>query len=83
MKIELYKGDITQLNTEAIVNAANKARAIYENPTVIIAKTIPGKGVPFMEGNPNWHAKAPSSDEAKQAIIDIRTMQGKIKTYGE
>ncbi|AKM83160.1 transketolase [Candidatus Woesebacteria bacterium RIFOXYC1_FULL_31_51] len=70
-------------NFSEIVNAANKARAIYENPTVIIAKTIPGKGVPFMEGNPNWHAKAPSSDEAKQAIIDIRTMQGKIKTYGE
>lgn len=70
-------------NMEEIVNACNKARAIYENPTVIIARTIPGKGVDFMESNPNWHAKAPNSDEAKIALKDIRTMQGKIKEYGE
>ncbi len=70
-------------NMEEIVNACNKARAIYENPTVIIARTIPGKGVDFMESNPNWHAKAPNSDEAKIALKEIRTMQGKIKEYGE
>lgn len=70
-------------NIEEVFNACNKARAIYENPTVIIARTIPGKGVDFMENNPNWHAKAPSDIDAQKAIKEIRTMQGKIKEYGE
>lgn len=70
-------------NIMEIINAASKARAIYENPTVIIARTIPGKGVDFMESNPNWHAKAPNDKEAKLALKEIRTMQGKVKEYGE
>lgn len=70
-------------NFEEIVNAANKARAIYENPTVIIARTIPGKGVDFMENKPNWHAKPPNDEEAKEALKELRNMQGQIKEYGE
>lgn len=70
-------------NVKEIVDACNKARAIYENPTVIIARTIPGKGVDFMENNPNWHSKGIKSEEAKIALKEIRTMQGKIKEYGE
>jgi len=73
--------DIDGHNIKEIVDACNKARAIYENPTVIIARTIPGKGVPFMENNPNWHAKAPNSDEVKEAIRDIRNMKGEIEDY--
>lgn len=70
-------------NIEEIVNACNKARAIYENPTVIIARTIPGKGVDFMENNPNWHAKAPNDVDAISAIRQIRTMNGRVVPYGE
>lgn len=70
-------------NIEEIVNACNKARSIYENPTVIIAHTVPGKGVDFMENNPNWHARAPVDIEAKIALKEINTMQGKVKEYGE
>jgi len=70
-------------NIEEIINACNIARSIYENPTVIIAHTIPGKGVDFMENNPNWHAKAPNDEQAKLAIKEITTMQGKVKEYGE
>lgn len=70
-------------NIQEVINACNKARSIYENPTVIIAHTIPGKGVDFMESNPNWHAKAPNDEQAKMALKEIRTMQGKIKEYGE
>jgi transketolase len=70
-------------NIEEIINACNKARSIYENPTVIIAHTIPGKGVDFMENNPNWHAKAPNDQQAKEAIKDIRSMQGRVAVYGE
>lgn len=70
-------------NIQEIINTCNKARSIYENPTVIIAHTIPGKGVDFMENNPNWHAKAPNDEQAKLAIKEITTMQGKVAPYGE
>ena len=70
-------------NFEEIISAVNKARAIYENPTAIIARTIPGKGVDFMELDPGWHAKAPTKEEAKKALKEIRNMQGGIKEYGE
>lgn len=75
--------DVDGHNIEEIINACNKARAIYDNPTVIIAHTIPGKGVDFMENNPNWHAKAPNDEQAKLALKEISTMQGKVKEYGE
>lgn len=70
-------------NFEEIINAVHKARAIYEKPTAIIAKTIPGKGVDFMELNPSWHAKTPTKEQAKKALKEIRNMQGNIKEYGE
>ena len=70
-------------NFEEIVNAVNKARAIYENPTAIIARTIPGKGVDFMELEPGWHAKVPNKEQTKKALEELRSMQGKIKKYGE
>lgn len=70
-------------NFSEIISACSKARSIFENPTAIIAHTIPGMGVDFMENNPNWHAKAPSDIEAKKAISEIRTMRGKILPYGE
>ncbi len=69
-------------NIEAIVDVINEARAILEKPTLIIAHTIPGKGVPYMEGDFAWHGKPPSAPgEAVQAIADIhqlRTLGGKI-----
>jgi transketolase len=54
-----------------IIAAANEAKAIYEKPTVIIAHTIPGKGVSFMENNYLWHGKAPNGKEAKMALEEI------------
>ena len=85
-KYKAYNWSVIEIdghNFEEIVSAVNKARAIYENPTVIIARTIPGKGVDFMENVPSWHAKAPSDDQAKLALKELRTLQGKIKEYGE
>lgn len=70
-------------NIEEIVTSCNKSRENYQGPTVIIAKTIPGKGVDFMEKNPNWHAKAPDDAQAREAIDQIRSLNGKIKNYGE
>jgi len=70
--------DIDGHNVEEIVDAANHAKAVYEKPTVIIAHTIPGKGVSFMENLPEWHGKPPNPKEAKKALHELRTLGGKI-----
>ena len=70
-------------NMESFIDAINEARAIYEKPTVIIAHTIPGKGVDFMEWDYNWHGKPPKPDEAKKALHQLRTLGGKIKSEHE
>jgi transketolase len=62
----------------AIVNAYEEARAIYEKPVCIIAHTIPGRGVSFMEFKYPWHSKSFSKDEAKNALDQLRTLSGKI-----
>ena len=70
-------------NIQAVINAYREAEAVYEKPTVIIAHTIPGKGVDFMEGKFEWHGKPPKVDEAKIALQELRTLQGKIKSEHE
>jgi len=65
-------------NIESICDAASMARAITNKPSVIIAHTIPGKGVDFMEYDYHWHGKPPNSDEAKDALRKLRTLNGKI-----
>jgi transketolase len=66
-------------NIEHIVAACNQARATYAMPTVIIANTIPGKGVDFMENKYEWHGKPPNAEEAKIALLELRTLGGKIR----
>lgn len=66
-------------NIEEIIDAVNHAKAVYERPTVIIAHTIPGKGVSFMENLPEWHAKPPKPEEARKALHELRTLGGKIR----
>jgi transketolase len=70
--------DIDGHNIEEIIDAVNHAKAVYEEPTVIIAHTIPGKGVSFMENLPEWHGKPPDASEAKKALHELRTLGGKI-----
>lgn len=67
-------------NIEAIIDAAHKAKAVFEKPSVIIARTIPGKGVREFERKFEWHGKAPSKEEAKIALDELRTLGGKIKS---
>ena len=59
-------------NMEAIVTALERAKAFKEAPTMIIANTVKGKGVSFMENVCDWHGKAPAQDEAAQALKEIR-----------
>lgn len=70
-------------NIRAFVDAVSEAKAIYEKPTVIIAHTIPGKGVDFMENDYLWHGKPPNKEEAKLALKELRTLKGKIKSEHE
>ena len=70
-------------NIQEIIDACNEAKAIYEKPVVIIAHTIPGKGVDFMEFDYLWHGKPPKPDEAKLALKELRTLKGKIVSEHE
>lgn len=70
-------------NIEEFINAVGQAKAVFEKPTVIIAHTIPGKGVSFMENLPEWHGKPPNPEEAKKALHELRTLGGKIKSEHE
>jgi transketolase len=65
-------------NIYAFVEAVRNARAVFEKPTVIIANTIPGMGVSFMEKDFLWHGKSPNSEEAKKALAELKTLQGRI-----
>ncbi len=67
-------------NIEQFVDAVSEAKAIYEKPTVIMAHTIPGKGVSFMENDYNWHGKPPNKEEAARALSELRTLGGKIRS---
>lgn len=69
-------------NIESIIDAASQARAITNRPTVVIAHTIPGKGVDFMEYNYKWHGIPPNAEQAKEALEDLRTLGGKITHEG-
>jgi len=70
-------------NFDAIIAACNEAKAIENKPVVIIAHTIPGKGVDFMQYDFKWHGKPPKPDEAKVALAELRTLGGKIRSEHE
>jgi len=67
-------------NIEAVIDACAMAKAIVEKPTIIIAHTVPGKGVDFMEYDFHWHGAPPDDKQAKEALKELRTLQGKIKS---
>ena len=54
-----------------VVGALEKARAVKGKPTAIIAHTVKGKGVSFMENNPDFHGKAPNDEQLAQALREI------------
>lgn len=65
-------------NIEAVIDACAMARAVVEKPVMLIAHTIPGKGVDFMEYDFHWHGAPPNHEQAKQALHELRTLKGKI-----
>ncbi|MEO8637442.1 MAG: transketolase [Candidatus Taylorbacteria bacterium] len=71
-------------NFRAIDEAVGQARAVSEKPSVIIAHTIPSKGIPEFEGKFEWHGKPPTTPEEKKiALHALRTLGGKIRSEHE
>jgi len=80
-KYESFNWHVLQIDGHdfyEIISAVAEAKAVYEKPTVIIAHTIAGKGVSFMEKDYLWHSKPFKSGEAEEAIKELRTLKGKI-----
>jgi len=68
---------------EAVIDACAMAKSITEKPVVIIAYTIPGKGVDFMENDYHWHGSPPNHEQAVKALHELRTLGGKIRSEHE
>jgi transketolase len=80
-KYEAFHWNVLEIdgnNIEAIIHAFSETTAMKGKPIVIIARTIPGKGVSFMEKNYLWHGKAPNNEEAERALHELRTLKGRI-----
>ncbi|MBI2665069.1 transketolase [Candidatus Woesearchaeota archaeon] len=71
-------------NISEIVSACNKAKQnnlqASEKPMMIIAHSVLGKGVSFMENKPEWHGKAPTEEEAKKALQELAEERKRIET---
>lgn len=84
-KFEAFNFHVIEINGHDfrdIMRAIGAAKSSLDKPTVIIAHTIPGKGVTVFEGDFRWHGKAPSEEEGKKALKELRTLKGKVM-HGE
>jgi transketolase len=76
-------------NFSAIIEAVGRAQAVFDGPSVIIARTIPGKGVSYMERDFKWHGsppgtqmegEPPAKEQAEIALRELRTLSGNIES---
>ena len=82
-KFEAFNWNVITIDAhdyDAILDAVNQAKATKGKPTVIIAKSVKGKGVSFMEGQAAWHGAAPKEEQFEQAIAEL---DAKIKELEE
>jgi transketolase len=63
-------------DVQAVYDALEAAKAHRGGPAVIVAHTIKGKGVSFMEGDAGWHGKAPSTEQVAQALSELTVTEG-------
>ena len=74
-KFESFGFNVIEVNghdIEALIHAFNSAKHQKDMPSVIIARTIKGKGVSFMEGKAEWHGKAPNQEQYEEAINELK-----------
>jgi transketolase len=72
-KIEAFNWKVIEIDGHdfnQIYSAIEKAKN-SDTPVAIVANTIKGKGVSFMENNPNWHGTAPSKEEYEKALNEL------------
>ncbi len=80
-KYEAFNWNVLEVNGNNIrefIDTVEEAKAIYEKPTLIIAHTIPGKGIPEIEFDYHWHGKSPNKEEAKRFLKVLRTASGRV-----
>lgn len=75
--------DVDGHNIREFVDAVGQARAVHERPTVIIAHTIPGKGIREIEFDYLWHGKPPKPEEGERFLKELRTLGGNIVSEHE
>lgn len=63
---------------KSFIEVIEKSKLIKDKPTIIIAKTVPGKGVSFMENDYHWHGKPPNRQEAEKALIELKAEEEKL-----
>lgn len=62
-----------------VVRSIEEAKAVFQKPTVIIARNIPGRGVSFMENNYLWHSQPFGPGQAEQAIKELKEIEAKLR----
>ena len=85
-KYEAFNWHVMEIdgnNIRQVVEACNQAYGIYEQPVLIMAHTVPGKGVSFMENDYKWHGSPPNKEQAELALKQLRTLAGKIVSEHE
>jgi transketolase len=70
-------------DVEAVIDACAMAKSVTEKPVVLLAYTVPGKGVDFMEYDFHWHGTPPNHEQAMKALHELRTLGGKIRSEHE
>ena len=66
-------------NIDMLIDSFEKARQTKEKPSIIIARTVKGKGVPFMENKAEWHGKAPNDEQYERAMKALKLEEEKIE----
>ncbi|MBO4261892.1 MAG: transketolase, partial [Clostridia bacterium] len=67
----------------AIESALRKAKKAKGKPTAIIAKTVKGKGVSFMENKASWHGVAPDAEQTQKALEELEKFEAELDANGE
>ena len=65
-------------DVEAIVEAIDRAKAEKGSPSMIIANTVKGKGISFMEGKSTWHGKTPDEEQFEAAFAELYQRAGEL-----
>ncbi len=81
-KFEAFNWKVFEVNGhdfDDIITNVTTAKATFNKPSVIIAHTIPGKGVHEFEFKPYWHGTPPNKEQGEMALKELRSLGGKVK----